>query len=81
MPELKPCPFCGGPAEYLIQSRTASGPSRGWLFGVKCKRCGAETPRRNYILEVELCPDGEVKFTTDEREKAADAWNRRADNA
>ena len=54
---LKPCPFCGGEAKimkHLFNNQSTS-------YGVKCKRCLAET----------------FQFFKS-REKAVEAWNRRA---
>ena len=34
MKEIKPCPFCGGEGELIIES--------GWSIWVSCKSCGAE---------------------------------------
>ena len=79
MAELKPCPFCGGEAEYLIQSHSASGNDRGWMFGIRCKKCNVTTPKRNFELVARLCEDGQIHITKDERGEAADLWNGRAD--
>ena len=45
---LKPCPFCGGPAQMgQIMALKAQGlkpESQGWVVG--CQRCGAVGPPR-----------------------------------
>lgn len=68
--ELKPCPFCGGKAEYIINSNYERCTTHGWKFGIKCTSC----------MTVDLKPNGEIVFAKDDRKKAADMWNRRADN-
>jgi Lar family restriction alleviation protein len=80
MAELKQCPFCGGGAAYLIQSNGASGNERGWLFGIVCKKCGVTSPKRNYVLKVSFCTDGQLHTIEDEREAAIEAWNRRVND-
>lgn len=77
--KLKPCPFCGGEAELDVKCRNAHTSVRGWDFQVRvrCSECNAELPNR-YKVELELNSSGDVVFTTDERQKAADDWNTRA---
>lgn len=81
MADLKPCPFCGHTAEYLIQSTSVSGNTRGWMFGIRCKYCGVTSAKRNFILEVNLGSDGQIHILRDERAEAEEAWNRRASDA
>ena len=38
MIELKPCPFCGGNAEYFEERIFIM--NNAFLMGVKCKNCG-----------------------------------------
>lgn len=38
MIELKPCPFCGGEAEYFEERIYIM--NNAFLMGVKCKDCG-----------------------------------------
>lgn len=77
MEELKPCPFCGHDAEFLINATSASGTERGWLFGICCKYCGATTPKRNYIIKAKFCADGQIHIVDDNRKEAIEVWNRR----
>lgn len=66
MIELKPCPFCGGEAEYVYRA--------GILIAalcpvvVKCKECGAVTA---YV-------DASTEYCA--KDKAAELWNRRTEN-
>ncbi len=69
MSKLKPCPFCGGEAEYIPLS---SSCGRIACVG----KCGMRTAR---------FWDEPMTASKDERTKwyevATSAWNRRADNA
>lgn len=37
--KLKPCPFCGGKAEYIINSNYVRCTTHGWQFGIKSPAC------------------------------------------
>lgn len=76
--ELKPCPFCGGEAKFLIKCTSERGVSRGYGFGIYCSKCGVTTAKTNYALEFRMGDNGEIEIATDERPLAAEAWNRRA---
>ena len=41
-PELKPCPFCGGPFEF--REHPHDGPNDSATWSAECKGCGIETP-------------------------------------
>ena len=77
---LKPCPFCGGKAEYNSVAVKFDSCSRGFDFDVRCSKCGATAGRRIYSVTVRLASDGEIENAKDERPEAADVWNRRAEN-
>ncbi len=66
--ELKPCPFCGGKAEY---KRTAIKTNGAWCdaVNVRCTVCDARTGR--VLYDAKKHPNGE------EYEAVKDAWNRR----
>ena len=68
MDDLKPCPFCGGQA-MLITS-----PSLGIVY-IQCKSCTAMVGRKRKIVSSMI---GSEFFTS--KEKAIEAWNRRADD-
>lgn len=46
MNELKPCPFCGGEAQILVQTMFDDV-----FFGAKCNNCGAEAAAKNTEAE------------------------------
>lgn len=75
---LKPCPFCGGKAEFYVINNDAShhdNESR-FIFNIRCMSCKIYSPKR-YELRFELGSDGELISIIDERKNAAEAWNRR----
>ena len=78
--ELKPCPFCGGKAKFLVKCYTERGITRGYSFGIYCTKCDITTPKTNYSIEFKLNDCGEIEVTKDERLLAIEAWNRRAGN-
>lgn len=80
MDELKPCPFCGGKAKFLVKCHSERVISRGWNFGIYCTKCDVTSPKTDYNLEVQLDSSGEIKISVDERPLAIEAWNRRDDN-
>lgn len=80
MTELKCYPFCGGQAEYFINSSSASLYNRGWQFRIRCKKCGVETAKKDYKVEATITTYGRIVFVTDERIDAEHDWNRRVDN-
>lgn len=66
--ELKPCPFCGGKAEYQERNEIHSFFSDKIYAFVICKSCNNRTA--GYYMSTKYCAYDE----------AADAWNRRANN-
>lgn len=68
MPDLKPCPFCGGKAEEAFIKRKKLFASMQFPYNthyvyIRCKTCGAT---------------GKLCWTV---ENAIEAWNRRAGEA
>ena len=78
--KLKPCPFCGGKAEYIINTNYERCTTHGWKFGIKCTNCMTELPIKDFIVTVDLESNGKIAFAKDDRKKAADMWNRRAEH-
>lgn len=81
--QLKPCPFCGGMSEMFTRVGDVDGTrgeTRVWHFGIGCTKCGIRLPRSNYKLSVQMGRCGGIQILEDDRQEAADLWNRRADN-
>ena len=76
--EFKPCPFCGGKAEVIDTHVYLDKAIR-----IGCKSCFCAT-RRILIDHPRLTADGldeSTRYTRNQAiEKAAELWNRRADN-
>ena len=64
MEKLKPCPFCGGKAEIVINKS-----KRGQTANIHCTKCSCRKTLLRY-------PD----YVGSIEEEAIEAWNRRADN-
>lgn len=78
--KLKPCPFCGGEAEFFAMRHYDKCTKRGWDFGIHCVDCMVALPKADFSILADLACSGEIVLDQDEREKAAQMWNRRADN-
>lgn len=83
MYELKRCPFCGLPAEFYQSSYNTDSEREAVLFRfyVGCGHCNVFPPDSDGKVVFTLGKDGNLKLLIDEREKAVEAWNRRADDA
>ena len=74
--ELKPCPFCGGQAEFV--SYTGGYKDNGMLivFNIRCNKCKAEYPK-SYGLRISLGLNGQIETDEDQRKQALSDWNKR----
>lgn len=77
--KLLPCPFCGGEARFI---QTAYGTTNlnsvSLSFSIRCVKCSATAPNAMGKIAINLLEDGTLNAWRDDREKAAEAWNRRA---
>ncbi len=62
--ELKLCPFCGGKAKFVYEILHEMQEG-----AIVCQKCGARSPIFGDTYERRDC-----------KERAIEAWNRRADN-
>jgi len=46
----------------------------------KCSSCMIELPMKDFLVTVDLESNGKIVFAKDDRKKAADMWNRRAEH-
>lgn len=82
--ELKPCPFCGNKASLKHnglredKSKTSVNSFLITYWSVKCDYCG--TSKGDYPTEYVFNRNGELSIIEgrDGRQRAIDAWNRRA---
>lgn len=78
--DLVLCPFCGGEVMFFPKCscpNAASGLTRSWEFGVGCLVCGIALPKSTYRFSVQMTKDGSIDVIEDDRQEAADVWNRR----
>lgn len=76
--KLEKCPFCGGFAGFLITRVYSQAIKHSWEFTVHCTDCGVRLPKEDFRVQVGLNDNGGIVLAPDERQKAADMWNRRA---
>lgn len=79
MYELKPCPFCGLPAEFYQSLYGTDSDRKAVLirFYVGCVHCNVFPPDSDGKVVFNIGKDGNLRLLIDEREKAVEAWNRR----
>lgn len=71
MPDLKRCPFCGGPA-FLERAEARLKKEEYKVVFVRCSRCFARTGRMRFT-------DSEVDGRQKAKQDAITAWNRRTE--
>lgn len=76
--KLKPCPFCGGEAVFVITTHSSSHHDVRFNFSIQCSGCYTRLPK-DYSLTLRLDTDGNILTTSDGRKSAEEAWNRRRD--
>lgn len=83
MPELKPCPFCGGRAKFINKGNFSSNFSSGFYYSIKCVDCDI-TLAMTEEMHFHLSDDGLPVVTETSkynRNRMINARNRRTNNA
>lgn len=76
--KLKPCPFCGKKAEFRTNTTGTNGENFMYRFYIRCSNCGMNS---SHIYGVEITfRNGDFVIIEDERDKAVEEWNRRAED-
>ena len=76
--KLKPCPFCGKKAEFRTNTAGTNGENFKYRFNIRCRNCGMNS---SHIYDVEITfRNGDFVIIEDERDKAVEEWNRRAED-
>lgn len=72
--KLKPCPFCGGDAEFVavITGTDGDGELTG-KYKIRCKKCGGSGSIHPFWCFVRFL----YVDNSEEEQKAIDAWNTR----
>jgi Lar family restriction alleviation protein len=78
MDKLKPCPFCGGKAVFMTKQNNSSHTCVSFSFAIECSKCHTRPPKASDNVAFGLSSTGEIVTIDDGREKAIEAWNRRA---
>lgn len=76
--KLKPCPFCGKKAEFRTNTTGTNCENFKYRFNIRCRNCGMNS---SHIYGVEITfRNGDFVIIEDERDKAVEEWNRRAED-
>lgn len=79
--KLKSCPFCGGKAKFIQTAYgTTENNSASLSFSIRCVKCSATAPKAMGKIAINLLEDGTLNTWRDDRKRAADEWNRRAEH-
>lgn len=70
---LKPCPFCGGQAEAVVNMMGTTAE-----FVVRCCSCGAFRDKKMYLQSAMM--DDYVRYIMQNHEAVVKLWNGRADD-
>jgi len=77
--ELKPCPFCGGEAEFHVIAKSASHGGAFFTFEIVCSKCKVSSPKQ-HTIGVDMNSTGAIVACHDERDIAINEWNQRVGN-
>lgn len=80
MPELLPCPFCGGEAHFIKISNISTHMGVGFDYIIACSECKCTPIQKAKEMNIWLDKNGEVKMTEASavvRQNMIDEWNTR----
>lgn len=82
LPEMKPCPFCGGRAQFIYNRDDDYVYFTHRTVGcmLVCTKCGAKMDAPGGYFKLVFGRDGAVRIEGDGRAKLINAWNRRTKN-
>ena len=83
MEELKPCPFCGGEAEFTTVSNNSTHIGVGCSYIIACSKCKCTPIQKSQNLNVFLDKNGELKITevsVVNKRNMINEWNTRTQN-
>lgn len=79
--KLKTCPFCGSQAYFKQISYGATDNNAVRIgFKIECAKCNLSPPNACGSVVTKLRADGSLDHIIDDREMAAEVWNRRNNN-
>ena len=80
MNNLKPCPFCGGKAAFVVKGNIARNSQVAFAYRIECSKCGYTPIDKTYEMYVNLDGNGTVKITAASeiiRQNMIEVWNKR----
>lgn len=78
--ELKPCPFCGGKAKFVVKSTESGNGKVGFGFAIQCSKCHLTHPNTVDAVRMSFNENGEIEIVDDGRGFAKSEWNRRCND-
>lgn len=80
MSELKPCPFCGGKAEFVVKGNISNHCGVAFTYVIACSKCKCTPMSKSSEMHIYLDKNGEIKMTGASdvtKQCMIDEWNTR----